>query len=135
MFSSERNPFLNATDSRSVQLEKIESPVAEGVVVWRTHAEGGRRSGPPTAPVYMATAVFVQGGEAEIQPDWPVSADQLSILLQETERLDDDHRRCLVGFLVPELALAHLHPGTELLVLEGPRTVAQLRIESVLGQE
>ncbi|MCK9921170.1 hypothetical protein MXD61_04495 [Frankia sp. AgPm24] len=116
-------------------MQKIENPVAEGVVGWRTQAEGGRRSGPPTAPVYMATAVFVQGGEAEVQPDWPASADQLSILLQETERLDDDHRRCLVGFLVPELALEHLRPGTVLLVLEGPRTVAQLRIETVLSQE
>jgi len=116
-------------------MEKIESPVAEGVAVWRTHAEGGRRSGPPTAPVYMATAVFVQGREKEIQPGWPASADQLSILLQETERLDDDHRRCLVGFLVPELALPHLRPGAELLVLEGPRTVAQVRIETMLGQE
>jgi len=83
----------------------------------------------------MATAVFVQGREKEIQPGWPASADQLSILLQETERLDDDHRRCLVGFLVPELALPHLRPGAELLVLEGPRTVAQVRIETMLGQE
>jgi len=116
-------------------MEKIESPVAEGVAVWRTHAEGGRSSGPPTAPVYMATAVFVQGREKEIQPGWPASADQLSILLQETERLDDDHRRCPVGFLVPELALPHLRPGAELLVLEGPRTVAQVRIETMLGQE
>ncbi|WP_322778632.1 hypothetical protein [Frankia sp. Cas4] len=115
-------------------MEKIESPVAEGVVVWRTHEEGGRRSGPPTAPVYMATAVFVQGGDEEVQPGWPASADQLSILLQETERLDDNHRRCLVGFLVPELALPHMRPGAELLVLEGPRTVARVRIETVLGQ-
>jgi hypothetical protein len=116
-------------------MEKIESPVAEGVVLWRTRDEGGRRSGPPTAPVYMATAVFVQGGEEEVQPGWPSSADQLSIMLQETERLDDDHRRCLVGFLVPGLALPHLRTGAELLVLEGPRTVARVQIETVLGQE
>jgi hypothetical protein len=86
-------------------MEKIESPVAEGLVVWRTHDEGGRRSGPPTAPVYMATAVFVKGCEEEVQPGWPASADQLSILLQETKRLADDRRRCLVGFLVPELTV------------------------------
>jgi hypothetical protein len=116
-------------------MEKIERPMAEGVVVWRTHKEGGRRSGPPAAPVYMATAVFVQGGEEEVQPGWPASADQLSILLQETEWLDDDRQHCLVGFLVPELALPHIRQGAELLVLEGPRTVARVRIETVLGQE
>lgn len=115
-------------------MEKIENPVAEAVVVWRTAGEGGRRSGPPTAPVYMATAVFVHGGDVEVQPDWPAGADQLSILLQETARLDNDRRRCLVGFLVPEMALPHLRPGAELLVLEGPRTAASVRIETVRGQ-
>lgn len=115
-------------------IEKIECPVAEGVVIWRTHEEGGRMSGPPTAPVYTATAVFAQGGDEDVQPGWPASADQLSILLQETERLNNDHRRCLVGFLVPELALPHIRPGAELLVLEGPRTVARVRIETVLGR-
>ncbi|WP_432177144.1 hypothetical protein, partial [Streptomyces sp. Tue6028] len=29
--------------------------------------DGGRQSGPPTAPVYMATAVFVQGGDREVE--------------------------------------------------------------------
>lgn len=113
-------------------LKEIESPAAEGLVVWRAYEEGGRRSGPPTAPVYMATAVFVRGGEEAVQPGWPASADQLSILLQEVERLDGHRRRCLVGFLVPELALPHLRPGAELLVLEGPRTVAGARIDTVL---
>ncbi|MET7609099.1 hypothetical protein [Streptomyces avermitilis] len=116
-------------------MEKIESPLAQGIVIWRTREEGGRRSGPPTAPVYMATAVFIHGGEEEVQPGWPAAADQLSILLEETERLDDNHRRCLVGFLVPELAIPHTHPGAELLVLEGPHTVARVRIESLLAHE
>lgn len=114
-------------------MQKIENPAGEGVVVWLTRREGGRESGPPTAPVYMATAVFVQGSEEEVQPGWPASADQLSILLQETERLDEEHRRCLVGFLAPELAFPHMRSGAELVVLEGPRTVAQLRIETVRG--
>ena len=60
--------------------------------------------------------------------------DQLSILLQETERLDDEHWRCLVGFLTAELALPHMWPGAALLVLEGPRTVAHVLIESLLGK-
>lgn len=94
-----------------------------------------KKEGPPTAPVYLATAVFVQGDEGEVQPDWPVSATQLSILLQEIERLAEDRRYRLVGFLVAELALPHLRPGAELLVLEGPRTVARVWIETVHGQE
>jgi hypothetical protein len=115
-------------------MEKIQNPMAEALVRWRTAEDGGRKAGPPTAPVYMATAVFVRGGEVEVQPGWPASADQLSILLQETGRLDDGRRRCLVGFLVPELARPHLRPGVELLVLEGPRTVASALLGTVFEQ-
>jgi hypothetical protein len=116
-------------------MEKIENPVAEALVRWHTADEGGRTSDQATAPVYMATAVFVLGGEAEVQPGWPASADQLSILLQETECLDDGRRRCLVGFLLPDLAHPHLYRGAQLLVLEGPRTVASAQLATVYGQE
>ncbi|WIX93508.1 hypothetical protein [Amycolatopsis sp. DG1A-15b] len=116
-------------------MEKIETPLAEAVVRWVTAEEGGRKSGPPTAPVYMATSVFVLGGDAELQPGWPASATQLSILLQPVELLGDGRSRCLVGFLVPELALPNLHVGAEILVLEGPRTVASARIEDVFGHD
>src|SRR4051812_21706811 len=115
-------------------MDEIEKPLAEAVVVWRTPDEGGRTSGPPTARVYMATAVFVQGDDARVQPGWPASADQVSVLLQEVDRIDHHRRRCLVGFLVPELALPHLRPGAELLVLEGPRTVAVANVEALLDQ-
>jgi YD repeat-containing protein len=60
------------------------TPAAEAVVSWCSAEDGGRRSGPSTAPVYAATAIFVQGGEQEVQPGWPASADQLTILLEET---------------------------------------------------
>lgn len=49
-------------------MEKIEKPVAEAVVHWRTADDGGRQSGPPTALVYMATAVFAQGATAKCSP-------------------------------------------------------------------
>jgi hypothetical protein len=116
-------------------MEKIEKPVAEALVRWRTTEEGGRRSGPPTAPVYMATAVFIRSNDTEVQPGWPASADQLSILLEETEQLHDGRRRCLVGFLVPDLARPHQHPGAELLVMEGSRTVASASLDAVFGQD
>lgn len=115
-------------------VEKIESPVAEAVVRWCGADEGGRRSGPPSAPVYMATAVFVLGDDVEVQPGWPASADQVSILLQKTGELDDGRWHCLVGFLVPELARPHLRLGAELLVLEGPHTVATACIDTVFDR-
>lgn len=115
-------------------MEKIEKPVAEAVVQWRTADEGGRRSGPPTASVYMATAVFVQGTDSEVQPDWPASADQLSILLQKVEEVDERHWRCLVGFLAPELARPNLQSDVELLILEGPRVVASAQVAVVIEQ-
>jgi hypothetical protein len=63
-------------------MTRIADPLAEAVVIWRTAEQGGRRFGPPTAPVYAATAVFVRGGDREVQPGWPASVDQLSILLE-----------------------------------------------------
>ena len=116
-------------------MDKIENPAARAVVRWRTAEEGGRRSGPATAPVYMATAVFALGEEDEVQPGWPASADQLSILLEKTGELDDGRWSCAVGFLLPDLARPHLHPGAELLVLEGPRTVAVAHITEVFAAE
>ncbi len=112
-------------------MKTIERPDAEAVVLWRSAADGGRRSGPPTAPVYMATAVFVRGDDREVHPGWPASADQLSILLQKTEALDEHRWRCLVGFLAPELARPHLRPGAQLLVLEGPRVVGSVRVDTM----
>jgi hypothetical protein len=46
--------------------------------------------------VYAATAVFRQGDEEEILPDWPVSAHQVSILL-EAENPDGDEETGCVG--------------------------------------
>lgn len=112
-------------------MTRIAEPLAEAIVTWRTAEQGGRRSGPPTVPVYAATAVFVRGGDREIQPGWPASADQLSILLEQTAVREDDARECKVDFLVRELAIAQLAPGVEILVLEGPRVVASARVTTV----
>ncbi len=114
-------------------MNRIESPMAIASVRWLTAQEGGRRSGPPTAPVYMATSVFVEGDEDEVQPGWPASADQLSILLEPVKSDDVGRTRCVVGFLAPDLARASLRQGAELRVLEGPRVVAHARVERLLG--
>jgi hypothetical protein len=116
-------------------MEQIERPMAEAVVSWRTPDDGGRQSGPPTAPVYMATSVFVLGDDHEVMPGWPVTAEHLSILLQKIQELDAGRWRCVVGFLVPDLARPNLRLGAELLVLEGPRTVATAEVCAVFEYE
>jgi hypothetical protein len=81
----------------------------------------------------MATTVFVLGDDSEVQSGWLASADQLSILLQKSGELDDGRWDCLVGFLIPQLARLHVRPGTELIVLEGPRTVAIVQVPAALA--
>jgi hypothetical protein len=112
-------------------MARIADPLAEAVVTWKTAEQGGRRSGPPTAPVYAATAVFMRGDDREVQPGWPAAADQLSILLEQTAVREGDVREYKVDFLVRELAIPQLAPGVEILVLEGPRVVASARVTAV----
>ncbi|MDX3767869.1 MULTISPECIES: hypothetical protein [unclassified Streptomyces] len=61
--SDERNRVVAA-------MNEIDNPVASAVVHWRTAEQGGRLSGAPTVPVYMATAVFVLGDDTEVQSGW-----------------------------------------------------------------
>jgi len=115
-------------------IEKIEQPLAYALVSWLLPEEGGRSSGPPTAPVYAATCVFPLGGETEVQSDWPASTDQLSVLLQEVEEFPDRVRLYKIDFLVRDLARPFLHPGADMLVMEGPKVVAKAAVLSVVGK-
>ena len=105
-------------------ISNIEDPLALATVTWVSAEEGGRRSGPPTAPVYSATAVFKLGNDAEVMPGWPATADQMSILLQRVSQPAATEEVVKVGFLYPELAQPSLRDGAEFLVLEGPKVVA-----------
>ena len=113
-------------------IDNIEKPLAIASVRWVSAAAGGRRSGPPTAPVYAATAVFVLGGECEVVPGWPATADQLSVLLQKTDERSDGTHVDKVDFLVPDLAIPMLRTGAEFLVMEGPKVVARAVVEEDL---
>lgn len=115
-------------------IKQIAEPVAVAVVRWLSPAQGGRRSGPPAAPVYAATCVFAMGGDREVYPDWPKGADHFSILLEEVERLPDDGRVCKVDFLARDLALRFVHAGAGLLIMEGPKVVAHAEIREVFGE-
>ena len=88
-------------------------------------AHGG--AGRPTVGVADRAGVPGDGG---------VRGDEdpaLSIMLAKVADLGARRWRCAVGFLFPELGRAHLRPGAELLVLEGPRVVATARIDVVLA--
>ena len=106
--------------------------MARAQVQWVSADEGGRQSGPPTAAVYAATAIFVLGGDAEVVPGWPASADQLSILMRRVGTSQDGADIADIGFLAPDLARPYLHSGGELLILEGGRVVASARVSEVL---
>lgn len=106
-------------------ISNIEDPLAFAAVTWASAEEGGRRSGPPTAPVYSATAVLKLGDDAAVMPGWPATADQLSILLQRVSQPAATEEVVKVGFLYPELAQPFLRNGAEFLVLEGPKVVAR----------
>jgi hypothetical protein len=114
-------------------IKHIADPVAFAVVRWLSPAQGGRKSGPPTAPVYAATCIFPLGDDHEVHPQWPRGAEQFSILLEETERLSSDDRLCKVAFLAPDLALPFVAPGAAVLIMEGPRIVANAIIREVVA--
>ena len=111
--------------------DRIERPVAYAVVSWRSADQGGRRTGPPTASVYAATAVFPLGGERETQPDWLATGDMFSVLLEEVPGSAEGVREYKVDFLVRDLARPFLHPGAEMLITEGPKVVASAVIRDV----
>src|SRR5690606_4782882 len=51
-------------------LENIENPLALATVTWLPPEQGGRRSGPPSAPVYASTTTFRTGDAVESDPGW-----------------------------------------------------------------
>ena len=112
-------------------INRIAEPMAYADVRWVPPEAGGRRSGPPTAKVYAATASFVMGDDAEVHPGWPSGAQHLSILLQKANEMPGGPDRYKVDFLARELAWPLIHPGAELLVMEGPKIVANAEITDV----
>jgi hypothetical protein len=104
-------------------IENIDDPSGLASVRWLSPAEGGRRSGPPTAPVYSATAVFKLGDDEEVLPGWPATGDHISILVQRSKALPDGTELATIGFLAPDLARPFVHTGSEFVIMEGPRAV------------
>lgn len=103
-----------------------------GKVRFLTAEEGGRRSGAPPGPTYMATAVPALGGEEEVLPGWPATGPQFSVVLELLESPGADGwtaasiRELVEGAPGSEALCA----GAELVVLEGPQEVARMFIDS-----
>lgn len=112
-------------------IDNIESPAAIARVTWLTAEQGGRRSGPPTAPVYAANCAFPLGGENEVVPGWPGTAEKFSVLLQKQDVIADGSWVCKVDFLARHLVAPHLRTSAEMLVMEGPKVVAHAIITGV----
>ena len=100
-------------------------------VYFRERQHGGKLSGPPSGPVYAATAVAVMGNDAEVLPGWPASAPQFSVVLEfDTPPLEAVWSPARVRPLVDGApGTEALVPGAELLVMEGPRDVARLVLD------
>lgn len=106
----------------------FKEPLAVAAIRWLPESQGGRSSGPPTAPVYAATATFRSDSEGS-------DADLLSILVQRVRTQPDGSDLASIGFLVPELARPHLRLGAEPLITEGPNVVAHAVIHELLQPE
>ncbi|WIM95170.1 hypothetical protein ACTOB_007244 [Actinoplanes oblitus] len=105
-------------------IDRIEEPAAVVSVRWLSAAEGGRRSGPPSAPVYAATCAFLAGdGTSEV----------LSILMEQFGPEDGGERRARIGFLAPEIAAPYLTVGRRILIQEGARVVGHALIREVFS--
>jgi hypothetical protein len=106
-------------------------PVATGLIRWRSPEEGGRTSGPPNGEQYAASAVFVLGGEADVLPGWPDTAERFSVGLNLIGH-DSEWEPVEVDFLARDLVMDKLRPGVEILITEGARVVADLRITELV---
>ncbi|MBK1786883.1 hypothetical protein [Prauserella cavernicola] len=114
-------------------IEHIENPAAVATVTWLPAEKGGRRSGPPTGPVYAATTAFTTGDPIESEPGWPATDPRtMSILLERTGSAPQITESMRVGFIAPELATSFLRHGAEFVVLEGPKPVAHGVVTEVL---
>lgn len=98
---------------------------------WRSPEEGGRPSGPPNGEQYAASAVFVLGGDAEVIPGWPDTAERFSIGLNLSGHAME-WNPVEVDFLARDLVMDKLRPGVDILITEGARVVADLRITQVV---
>jgi hypothetical protein len=93
-------------------MRTIDDPVAMATISWLPASEGGRASGPPTAPVYVSTCRFVLAAGSY--------SETMSVLLEIAEAAPSNLYVyvCKVDFLAHDLAAPYLSIGAIIQVLE-----------------
>ena len=112
-------------------IDNIDAPAAWADVRWFSAAEGGRSSGPPTADVYAANCAFPLGGELELVPGWPATAESYSVLVQKLTERDSRRWRCALDFFAHDLVANFVTVGAQMLIMEGPKVVGEAVITEV----
>lgn len=112
-------------------MESIGTPVASAYVTWLPTSDGGRVSGPPTAPVYAANCTFPLGGEPVLVPGWPATAEKFSVFIQKVGDGPEKAWLCNLDFIAPELVADYLKVGAQMFVMEGPKIVGAATIVEV----
>jgi hypothetical protein len=88
---------------------------------------------PAAGSTMGATAVFVMGNDAEVIPDWPAAGQHFSILLTFTEAPPGtEEAEAKVDFLDRDAVAERLHDDAKLLVMAGPKPIAEAEICAVL---
>jgi hypothetical protein len=116
-------------------IDNLEHPAASALVTWLSAAEGGRASGPPSAPVYAANCEFALGGKRETVPGWPATAELFSVLIQRVDDAPEGAWLCNVDFFAKDLVAAYLAPGAHMIVMEGPKVVGDATICEVFNTD
>ena len=100
------------------------------MVMFRSPDHGGRQSGPPTGPIYYATATAAPEEQAGLsvksRPEW----EDFSIVLsfEESPYVNMWHPVKVWALVSGALGSESLRLRVKLFVLEGPHPVAELRI-------
>lgn len=115
-------------------MRRVDRPMALASVRWFTEEEGGRRK-PPPGPTYAATAVFVLGGDAELARDWPAAGEHFSVLLDFDEMSPEGESLTKVEFVSWPLVADRLMPGSAFLIMEGPKPVAEARVNETFNDD
>lgn len=103
------------------------------LVKFRNSVYGGRKGGPPTGPIYYATATVAPEEFAKFSEQGPPEWQHFSIVLSFESNAPprvNEWDRVRVWALVPGAPGSEsLQLGAELFVMEGPHPVAELRID------
>ena len=86
-----------------------------------------------------AQCAFPLGGEAELVPGWPATAELYSLLLQKLTERAWDTWRCALDFFAHDLVSNFVTVAARMLIMEGPKVVGEAVItevdEAVLRQD